>query len=139
VPQAGYQSTGRIKDALLTQLRARSAERVGGNADFGKLANDVARYKKRKDEKTISLVESEFEKQWNEGKAAEDEEEKKLEELEAQKRPVVRRDYYFDEAMNVTVDFLQAAGAPGIAGPAPANAIAPRQSAEVVRPAVVTP
>ncbi|MEY3204990.1 MAG: Tail-specific protease precursor [Planctomycetota bacterium] len=139
VPQAGYQSTGRVNEALLAQLRARSAERIGGNADFGKLANDVARYKKRKDEKTISLVEAEFEKQWNEGRAAEDEEEKKLEELEAQKRPVVRRDYYFDEAMNVTVDFLQASGKPGIAVPAPANAIAPRQSAEVVRPAVPTP
>jgi carboxyl-terminal processing protease len=140
VPQAAYQSTGRINDAVLQQLRARSAERVSGNGEFGKLAADVARYKKRKDEKTISLVETEFEKQWNEGKAAEDEEEKKLEELEAQKRPVVRRDYYFDEAMNVTVDFLQATGKPGMAVPAPANAIAPgRQSAEVLRPAVPTP
>jgi hypothetical protein len=53
---------------------------------------------------------------------------------------VVRRDYYFDEAMNVTVDFLQATGKPGMAVPAPANAIAPgRQSAEVLRPAVPTP
>jgi len=139
VPQAAYQSTGRINDAVLQQLRARSAERVSGNGEFGKLAADVARYKKRKDEKTISLVETEFEKQWNEGKAAEDEEEKKLEELEAQKRPVVRRDYYFDEAMNVTVDFLQATGKPGMANPAPV-AIAPgRQSAEVLRPAVPTP
>jgi len=140
VPQAAYQSTGRINEALLQQLRARSAERVSGNGEFGKLAADVARYKKRKDEKTISLVEAEFEKQWNEGKAAEDEEEKKLEELEAQKRPVVRRDYYFDEAMNVTVDYLQSTGKPGMAVPAPANAIAPgRQSAEVLRPAVPTP
>jgi carboxyl-terminal processing protease len=140
VPQAAYQSTGRVSDAVLQQLRTRSAERVSGNDEFGKLAADVARYQRRKDEKSISLVETEFEKQWNEGKAAEDEEEKKLEELEAQKRPVVRRDYYFDEAMNVTVDFLQASGRPGGALPAPANAIAPgQQSAEVVRPAAPTP
>jgi len=55
----------------------------------------------------VSLVASEFERQWNEGKAAEDEEEKKLEEMESQKRPVVRRDYYLDEALDVTVDYLQ--------------------------------
>jgi hypothetical protein len=60
-------------------------------------------------------VESEFERQWNEGRAAEDEEEKKLEEMESQKKPVVRRDYYFDETLNVTIDYLKAlAGVTGL-------------------------
>ena len=72
-----------------------------------------------------------FAQQWNEGKAAEAEE-KKLEEMESHKRPVVKRDFYFDEAMNVTVDYLRAlAGAAGLAG-------APQQ-AEVVRPVTPTP
>ena len=30
-----------------------------------------------------------------------------------QKKPVVRRDFYFDEAMNVTIDYLQALAAAG--------------------------
>ena len=97
-------------------LQKMSADRVTKNEKFGELAEDIARYKKRKDEKTISLAESEFSKQWNEGKAAEEEDEKRLEESEFSKRPIVKQDYYFDEAMNVTVDYLRAlSGAGGLA------------------------
>ena len=77
------------------------------------VAVDIARYRRRKDEKTLSLVESEFSKQWNEGKAAEKEEEERLEKSEFGKRPVVVRDYYFDEAMNVVIDYLRALAAAG--------------------------
>ncbi len=116
VPRADFEPTGEVSDAIVERLRAASAQRVAANKDFVKLTGDIARYEKRKDEKTISLVETEFERQWNEGKAAEDEEEKKLEEMEAQKKPVVRRDFYFDEALNVTIDYLKAlAGATGLA------------------------
>jgi carboxyl-terminal processing protease len=107
VPAAAYQSTANVSDAIVEQLRRRSAERVGADEKFADLAADVARYNRRKDEKTVSLLESEYERQWNEGKAAEDEEEKKLEEMESQKRPVVRRDYYLDEVLDVTIDYLQ--------------------------------
>jgi carboxyl-terminal processing protease len=115
VPRADFQSSGKVTDGMVAMLREASAKRVQINKDFEKLAGDIARYEKRKDEKTISLVEAEFERQWNEGKAAEDEEEKKLEEMESQKKPVVRRDYYFDETLNVTIDYLRAlAGATGL-------------------------
>jgi carboxyl-terminal processing protease len=107
VPPAAYQASGKVSDAIVEQLRRRSAERVQHDEKFAKLDLDVARYTKRKDEKTASLVESEFERQWNEGKAAEDEEEKKFEEMESQKRPVVRRDYYLDEALDVAIDYLR--------------------------------
>ena len=116
VAAARFQPEGRVTDGVVAMLQKMSADRVTKNEKFGELAEDIARYKKRKDEKTISLVESEFSKQWNEGKAAEEEEEKRLEESEFSKRPVVKRDYYFDEAMNVTVDYLRAlSGAGGLA------------------------
>ena len=116
VPRADFAGSGKVTDGMVAMLREASAKRVQANKDFVKLAGDIARYEKRKDEKTISLVETDFERQWNEGKAAEDEEEKKLEEMESQKKPVVRRDYYFDEALNVTIDYLKAlAGATGLA------------------------
>jgi carboxyl-terminal processing protease len=116
VPRAEYRSSGQVTDGMVAMLREASAKRVQANKDFEKLAGNIARYEKRKDEKTISLKESDFERQWNEGKAAEDEEEKKLEEMESQKKPVVRRDYYFDEALNVTIDYLKAlAGVTGLA------------------------
>jgi len=122
VPPARFQPEGRVNDRVVEMLRKHSAERVSTNEKFGEKAEAIARYNKRKDEKTISLVETEFARQWNEGKAAEEEEEKRLEESEFSKRPVVKRDYYFDEAMNVTIDYLRAlSGAGGLAEAAQAS------------------
>jgi len=116
VPAARYEPTGQVTETVIDLLRKRSAERVAGDEKFKDLSVDIDRYNKRKDEKTISLAESEFTKQWNEGKKAEKEEEERLEQSEFSKRPVVKRDYYFDEAMNVTVDYLRSlAEAGGIA------------------------
>jgi carboxyl-terminal processing protease len=136
VQPARYTAVDRVSAALVERLRERSESRVEGRKEFAKLADDVARYQRRKDEQTISLVEAEFERQWNEGKAADDEE-KKLQELDAsQKRPVVRRDYWFDEAMNVTVDYLQALVRPEAVAEAPRSAEVLRPTPAVPRPAV---
>jgi len=108
VPASRYQPEGRVSQRVVELLRQRSAERVTADKKFVELADQIARYNRRKEDKTISLVEAEFARQWNEGKAAEKEEEKRLEESEFSKRPVVKQDYYFDEAMNVTIDYLRA-------------------------------
>ncbi len=117
VPAAAFQASGRVTDDMLRALRERSAGRIARDEDFSKVQKDITQYEKRKSEKTISLVESEFARQWNEGKAAEDEEKKLEEEMDAQRRPVVKRDFYFNEAMNVTADYLNslAGGAAGLA------------------------
>lgn len=116
VPAAQFDSESRITKGVVEALQSRSSARVAADEKFKELAGDIARYQKRKDEKTLSLVESEFERQWNEGKAAEKEEEERLEKAEFSARPVVERNYYFDEAMNVVVDYLEAlAGAGGLA------------------------
>jgi carboxyl-terminal processing protease len=122
VAAARFQPTGQVTEPVIDLLRKRSAERVAGDGKFKELSGDIDRYNKRKDEKTISLAEAEFTRQWNEGKKAEKEEEERLEQSEFSKRPVVKRDYYFDEAMNVTLDYLRAlAGAGGIAEAAQAG------------------
>ncbi|MFO0423349.1 MAG: carboxy terminal-processing peptidase [Planctomycetia bacterium] len=116
VPAATFQASGRVTADMLKSLRDRSVERIKANDDFTKVEKDIAQYQKRKSAKTISLVEEEFARQWNEGKAADDEE-KKLEESADPKRPIVKQDYYFKEAMSVTVDYLNllAGGAAGLA------------------------
>ncbi len=108
VPPARYKPEARVNPGMVEMLRQRSAQRVAADEKFIELADQIARYQRRKNEKSISLLEKEFARQWNEGKAAEDEEEKRLEESEFTKRPIVKRDYYFDEAMNVTIDYLRA-------------------------------
>ena len=133
VPSANFQPSGRVPPAILSTLRERSGQRVAASGDFDKVARDIEQYKRRKSEKTVSLREDEFARQWNEGKAADDEE-KKLEEQSDPQRPIVKRDYYFEEAMSVVVDYLAAmAGGvdslakivPAAAKPAEAPAPAP--------------
>ena len=132
VPEARFQASGRVTDELVRQLQKRSAERVSTSEDFRKVQADIAQFEKRKKDKTVSLVESEFERQWSEGKAAEDEE-KKLEELEANRKAVVQRNFSFNEAMNVTVDYLTALAGGAAGGIARANGV----PAEQPRPAPV--
>ncbi|MEI6256289.1 MAG: carboxy terminal-processing peptidase [Planctomycetota bacterium] len=117
VPAATFQGSGRVNDDMLRALRERSVGRISGSEEFRKVQKDIVQYEKRKSEKNVSLVETDFEKQWNEGKAADDEEKKLEEEMDAQRRPVVKRDFYFNEAMNVTADYLSslAGGGAGLA------------------------
>ena len=106
IDSAEFMSTDKVTDSMVKILRERSAERVAADEEFLELATDIARYEERKNEKTISLLESDFVREWNEGKAAEKEEEKRQEENAGPRRPVVTRDFYFDEAMRVTTDYL---------------------------------
>ena len=106
IDSAEFTSTDKVTDSMVKILRERSAERVAADEEFLELATDIARYEERKNEKTISLLESDFVREWNEGKAAEKEEEKRQEENAGPRRPVVTRDFYFDEAMRVTTDYL---------------------------------
>jgi carboxyl-terminal processing protease len=107
VPSASFASSKKVSDELLATLRARSAGRVVADEEFRKVAREIERYKARKEQTSISLVEEEFVRFWNDSKPAEDEE-KKLEEEASGRRPVVRRDFYFNEAMRVAVDYLAA-------------------------------
>jgi carboxyl-terminal processing protease len=107
VPRAAHASSEKVSDELVSMLRSRSEGRVGADEEFRKVGREIERYKSRKNQKTISLVEDDFTKFWNDSKAADDEE-KKLEESADPKRPVVKRDFYFNEAMRVTLDYLQA-------------------------------
>jgi len=122
VPAARYKPEGRVTEAVLETLRQRSASRVSANEKFADLGEQIARYNSRKEQKSISLAEAEFSRQWNEGKKAEKDEEERLEKSEFSKRPVVKRDFYFDEAMDVTIDYLLAlSGAGDLAEAAPAR------------------
>ena len=106
VDTADFLATNNVNESMLETLQQRSSVRVADDEEFQELATDIARYEERKNEKTLSLLESDFVKEWNEGKAAEKEEEKKQEENAGPRRPVVRRDFYFAEAMRVTTDYL---------------------------------
>jgi len=106
VGKADFTATNDVSESMLETLQQRSTVRVADDEEFQELATDIARYEERKNEKMLSLLESDFVREWNEGKAADKEEEEKQEENAGPRRPVVRRDFYFDEAMRVTTDYL---------------------------------
>jgi len=134
VPRATFESTGRVSDELVNALRERSQARVATDEEFERVVKDIEKYKLRKQEKEISLVESEFVKHWNDFKAADDEE-KKLEEEDTLRRPVVKQDFYFDEAMRITADYLQAlkGGLASLALPEPASTTPPEDASAAVQ------
>ena len=107
VPAAEYKKVQYIDRTVLDQLRRLSAERRERSEEFQKLAKDIERYQSQKKRKTVSLNEEKFMADRAELDARK-EEEKKLEELSNNKSDeIVKKDYYFNETVAVTLDYLQ--------------------------------
>lgn len=106
VPAAKYERVKDAPPALVDQIRRRSLERQANSTDFQKVDKDIARYLTQKKRKTVSLNEAKFMADRAELDARK-EEEKKFEELNQSSTEVVKKDYYFHEVMNVTLDYLQ--------------------------------
>ncbi len=99
-----FERTNQVDPVLLQQIKARSAERVNVSDDFKKVGEQIAKYEEQKKRKTISLNEEKFMAEREELDAEKD----KLEEDQNEDdEHVVNRDYYFDEALNITVDYVQ--------------------------------
>ncbi len=115
VNSAPYAKVNLVDKRVVDELRARSAQRVQQSEDFQKVEKKIARYKQLKEQKNISLNEEKFMAEradFNTDK----EEEKQFEQLEDSNRPVVKRDYYFNEALAVTLDYLQLLRGAGMNG-----------------------
>ena len=106
VPAASYTSTHMVDIDLITKLKARSAARVEKSDEFQKSQKRIDRYQQYLEHKTASLNEQKLKAERAELNA-EQEEEKQIDQLEDSTRPVVVRDYYFNEVLAVTRDLLQ--------------------------------
>jgi carboxyl-terminal processing protease len=106
VPKAGFQRLNLVDSGLIEQLRKQSLARVNGSTDFKKVLDDVGRYNKQKEQKSVTLNEAKFLAERAELNA-DQEEEDRIEELENSDESI-KRDYYLDEALAITVDMVQA-------------------------------
>jgi carboxyl-terminal processing protease len=106
VPAANYTKANMVDKAVVAQLVQLSASRVHDSADFQKAEKRIARYMEQKDRKTVPLMESKYLAERAELNT-EREEEDEFKKLDDPNRPVVNRDYYFNEAMAVTEDYLK--------------------------------
>ncbi|QGJ71435.1 Periplasmic tail-specific proteinase [Planctomycetales bacterium 10988] len=100
---ADFDKVAYVNDNVLNQLRATSNQRVYNNEDFQKVIRNIQKWLEKKDRTTISLNEEKF----FEDQEDDDEEKEEEEEYTSYNRPVVERDFYFEEVLSITVDYLQ--------------------------------
>lgn len=98
----------------IERLRELSKERCEQSPDFKKVTARALRYRENKDRKTVSLNEEKFLAMVNEDKE-EGDLENEIEEEMNQDKEVVKKDYYFHEAMDITLDYLHLKEAPAAA------------------------
>jgi carboxyl-terminal processing protease len=109
VDPVAYQQYDLVDPQIIQQLRAMSAERCKQSADFQKVLKDIEHFNKQKERKRISLNKEKFLAEKAE-LTPEKQEEKEIEEMNDPNRPVVKRDYYFNEVLDIATDYLQMLG-----------------------------
>jgi carboxyl-terminal processing protease len=105
VDPVAFTPDGMVDPDLVKQLRALSADRVKKSSDFAKVDANIESYLKRKDRKKISLNRDKFLAEQADSDV-DKEEEKEFDDSNA-KRPVVKRDFYIDEVLAITGDYIR--------------------------------
>jgi len=106
VDKVKFNSYNLVNSELIADLSTSSAQRVANSEEFKKELQRIGRYNEQKERKRVSLNEKKFLADRAELNA-EKEEEKEFEQANDPDRPVVKRDYYFNEAMAITLDYAK--------------------------------
>ena len=103
VDAAPFEKLALVDNAMLDRLRKRSEDRCKNSEDFKKVEKTIAKYLEQKDRKSVSLKEDVF--MADRGDAEEDALKEALEEDDDDQ--VIDRNFYFDEAMAIALDYAQ--------------------------------
>ncbi len=98
-----------VDAAIVDGLRTRSQNRVSESEFFARESRRINRYEEQKDRKTVTLNKEKFLAERAELNA-EKEQEKMLENLTDPDRPIFEMDGYGEEALDITVDYLDLLG-----------------------------
>lgn len=103
---AQFASVGMVNSQLLKSIQQSSSKRITADKKFKETQEEIDKYLKKKNQKTISLVEAVRRKEMTEDK----EEKKKEEEKKNTKadKDIFKKDHYNDEILNITVDYMNA-------------------------------
>ena len=105
VKPAPFTKVDDVNKAVVKELIERSKSRRQDSEDFKKLERRIKSYQDQKAKKYVTLNEEKFFKE-REELDANKEEEKEIKEQAGGDRPVFRRNYYNDEILDVTLDYL---------------------------------
>jgi carboxyl-terminal processing protease len=100
-----FNALNMVDQDIVKQLTQLSTDRIGKSEDFQKAIKNIAHYEKQKDRKEVTLNKEKFIADRADSNA-EKEEEDKYDELNETKRPVVKKDYYINEVLAITADYL---------------------------------
>ncbi|HEY3391684.1 MAG TPA: carboxy terminal-processing peptidase [Lacipirellulaceae bacterium] len=111
-----------IDAKLIDGLRERSKQRISQSEYFEKATKQIARYEEQKDRKTVTLNLEKFLAERKE-LDAEKEQEELFDDMTDPTRPVYEMDGYGEEALDITVDYLDLLGGNRVAIARPGNGI----------------
>lgn len=107
VQRANHTDYKMVDSGILAQLRTKSAERIKGSAGFDKSLRRIELYRSQKNEDFRSLNREKFLKR-SEELSAEEEEEDAILNSQLPKKEVFHKDYFHEEVLNVTKDYIEA-------------------------------
>ncbi len=109
VPFRKYDATYGVSPAMVSKLKDQSSQRIDNSTDFGKLKKNIVRYEEQKAKKEVPLNEKKFTARREEFDS-EKEEEKTFDEHAQGTTEVFKRDFYGNEALAITLDYLRELG-----------------------------
>ena len=117
VPYKKYDTVYSVNPNTVSALKEYSTERIEKSADFAKRLKEIKLYEEQKAKKEIPLNEKKFLARRAEFDAQESEE-KTLDEHERGATEVYKRDYYGNEVLSITLDYLRLLGKDKVAADA---------------------
>lgn len=108
VPAANFEKYQSVNEKAINYLKGMMNTRLSESEDFAKLNKNIERYDEQREKKEVPLNEQKFLARRAE-LDADKEEEKELEEA-ANGKDGIKRDFYLNEVLNVTVDYLKLLG-----------------------------
>ncbi len=106
VPSAQPKNFGLVKPEMLKELQDDSMSRIADSEKFGKKQEEIKAYVEQKNRKTATLNEKKYLAR-REKLNAEKEDEKTIEDQVNHSNLEIKRDYYMDEVLQISVDYLK--------------------------------
>lgn len=110
VKPAKFEKFDYVDEAICDRLSYLSSQRRTKSEDFQRVLKNIDRYLERKERKTITLNEAKFLAEMAEINADKEEKET-IEEMSDTGGDGIKRTYYLDEALAITLDYLELAAA----------------------------
>ncbi|TVS19418.1 MAG: tail-specific protease [Planctomycetaceae bacterium] len=106
IPAAKFTRMNMVPQEVVQSLNTRSQARIAECDEFARLNRNIKRYLEQKERKRVPLNEETFRSERAEVDA-EKEEQKQLEDQNDNDDEVVKRDFYFNEVLSITHDYVR--------------------------------